>query len=210
MPALLWKGRGEEKEKRMKNTITAFILAGGKSQRMGTDKGLLLLNGKPFVRHICEAIKPIVGENIVIVSSNADYDFLGYERIEDIVPDKGPVGGIYTALQQSKTKLNFILSVDAPLISTELLFWMLENRDDSYGMTQVQVDDKVYPLIAIYDQSLGTVFEENLKKDQLRLCMLIKEITHQTLLIPAKWSGQLQNINTPEEYQKIQLYDSKY
>lgn len=202
---LLRRGRGEEKKTPMKDKITAFILAGGKSQRMGTDKGLLLLNGKTFVSHICEAVKPIVGENIVIVSSNADYDFLGYTRIEDIVPEKGPVGGIHTALQQTDTKLNFILSVDAPLISTDLLLWILENRDDSYGMTQVQLEDKAYPLIAIYDQSLGTIFEENLKKNQLRLRQVINEITHQTLLIPEKWSDQVQNINTPKEYQKIQL-----
>ena len=52
-----------------KNSCSAYILAGGKSQRMGTDKGLLLLAGKPFVSHICEAVKSIVDENIVIVSS---------------------------------------------------------------------------------------------------------------------------------------------
>ncbi|MFE3847910.1 molybdenum cofactor guanylyltransferase [Flavobacterium sp. LB3P45] len=189
----------------MKDKITAFILAGGKSQRMGTDKGLLLLNGKPFVSHICEAVKPIVGDNIVIVSSNADYDFLGYTRIEDIVLEKGPVGGIHTALQQTNTKLNFILSVDAPLVTTELLLWILKNREDSYRMTQGQLEDKAYPLIAIYDHSLGNVFEENLKKDQLRLRQVINEVTHQTLLIPKKWGDQVQNINTPEEYQKIQL-----
>ncbi|HEY4618487.1 MAG TPA: molybdenum cofactor guanylyltransferase [Flavobacterium sp.] len=189
----------------MKDNITAFILAGGKSQRMGTDKGLLPLGGKPFVSHIYEAVKPIVGENIVIVSSNEDYDFLGYTRIEDIVQDKGPVGGIYTALQHSKTKLNFILSVDAPLVSTELLLWILENQDGSYQMTQVQLQDKAYPLIGIYDRSLVSVFDENTKKDRLRLRQVIKEIKNQTLLIPEKWSAQVQNINTPEEYQKIQL-----
>lgn len=188
-----------------KNSYTAYILAGGKSQRMGTDKGLLPLGGKPFVSHIYEAVKPIVGENIVIVSSNADYDFLGYTRIEDIVQDKGPVGGIYTALQHSKTKLNFILSVDAPLVSTELLLWILENQDGSYQMTQVQLQDKAYPLIGIYDRSLVSIFDENTKKDRLRLRQVIKEIKHQTLLIPEKWSDQVQNINTPEEYQKIRL-----
>lgn len=187
----------------MKNNVTAFILAGGKSQRMGTDKGLLLLNGKPFVSHICEALSPIVGENIVIVSSSTDYDFLGYTRIEDIIEDKGPVGGIYTALQQSKTKLNFVLSVDAPLVTTELLLWILENHSESFLMTQVQANDKSYPLIAIYDQSLVTVFEDNLKQDQLRLRRVRNEIVHQTIIVPEKWNDQVQNINTQEEYQKI-------
>ena len=101
-----------------------------------------------------------MGENVVIVCSNADYDFLGFTRIEDIVPEKGPVGGIYTALQRTKTRLNFILSVDAPLISAELLLWILDNRDDSFKMTQVQFENKAYPLIAIYDQSLASIFEK--------------------------------------------------
>ncbi|NRS88809.1 molybdopterin-guanine dinucleotide biosynthesis protein A [Flavobacterium sp. 7E] len=187
----------------MRNTITAFILAGGKSQRMGTDKGLLPLNGKPFVSHICEAVSPIVGENIVIVSSNTDYDFLGYTRIEDIIKDKGPVGGIYTALQQSKTKLNFVLSVDAPLVTSELLLWILENHSESFLMTQVQANEKSYPLIAIYDQSVVTVFEENLRNDQLRLRSVRDEVAHQTIVVPEKWNDQVQNINTQEEYQKI-------
>ena len=95
--------------------------------------------------------------------------------------------------------------MDAPLISAELLLWILDNRDDSFKMTQVQFENKAYPLIAIYDQSLASIFEENLKKNQLRLRQVIKEIKHQTLLIPEKWRNQVQNINTPEEYQKIQL-----
>lgn len=95
---------------------TGIILAGGKSQRMGTDKWLLLLKGKPFISHIYEAMKPIFGDNIVIVSSNPEYDKYGYKRIEDLISNKGPVGGLYTALKQSKTKFNLVLSVDVPLV----------------------------------------------------------------------------------------------
>jgi len=187
----------------MKNEITAFILAGGKSQRMGTDKGMLPLNGKSFINHICEALKPVVGDNIVIVSSNAAYDFLGYTRIEDMVSDKGPVGGIYTALKQSKTKLNIILSVDVPMISAELLLWMLKNHEDSFLMTQVQVKDKTSPLIAVYDRAIKTVFEEHLASNQLKLRQLIDDVNHQTLTVPEKWSHQVKNINTQEEYQNL-------
>jgi molybdopterin-guanine dinucleotide biosynthesis protein A len=188
----------------MKNTITGYILAGGKSQRMGTDKGLLLLDGIPFVSHISRALRPIVDE-VVIISSNADYDFLGYTRIEDLIPDKGPVGGIYTALKNSKTKLNIILSVDAPLVSTEFLQWILDHHKESFLMTQVRTNDKNHPLIAVYDQSLATVFEEHLVNDQLKLRMVIERVRHQTLLVPEKWNHQTQNINTKEEYQNLQL-----
>jgi molybdopterin-guanine dinucleotide biosynthesis protein A len=184
--------------------FTGIILAGGKSERMGTDKGLLPLNGKPFITHIYEAMKPIFGDNIVVVSSNVDYDAFGYNRIEDLISDKGPVGGLYTALKQSKTKFNLVLSVDIPLISTELIQWLVDNHDDSYLVTQVQVDEKVSPLVAVYDRALGTLLGEHIAGKQLKLRNVIDEINAQTLIIPEKWSKQLQNINTEEDYKKIQ------
>lgn len=183
--------------------LTGIILAGGKSQRMGTDKGLLLLKGKPFVTHIYEALKPIVGDNIVVVSSNADYDALGYNRIEDMIADKGPVGGLYTALKQSKTKFNLVLSVDVPLVSTELLQWLVAKHEDSFMVTQVQVQDKASPLIAVYDRSIRILLGEHLAGNQLKLRDVIAEVNHQTLEVPSKWSKQVQNINTEEDYKKI-------
>jgi len=81
----------------MENTITAYILAGGKSQRMGTDKGFLEWKGQSFVANIIAAVKAVVGNNVVIVSSDEQYDALGVTRISDIVANKGPLGGIYTA-----------------------------------------------------------------------------------------------------------------
>ncbi len=183
--------------------LTGIILAGGKSQRMGTDKGLLLLKGKPFVTHIYEALKPIVGDHIVVVSSNADYDALGYNRIEDMIADKGPVGGLYTALKQSKTKFNLVLSVDVPLVSTELLQWLVAKHEDSFMVTQVQVQDKESPLIAVYDRSIRILLGEHLAGNQLKLRDVIAEVNHQTLEVPSKWSKQVQNINTEEDYKKI-------
>lgn len=184
--------------------FTGIILAGGKSQRMGTDKGLLLLKGKPFVQHIYEAMKPIFGDNIVVVSSNADYDAFGYSRIEDLISDKGPVGGLYTALKQSKTKFNLVLSVDVPLVTTELIQWLVDNHDDGYLVTQVQVGEKVSPLVAVYDRALRPLMGEHIAGNQLKLRDVIAEVNSQTLVIPEKWTKQLQNINTEEDYKKIQ------
>ncbi|TDD98305.1 molybdenum cofactor guanylyltransferase [Flavobacterium cellulosilyticum] len=185
------------------STITGIILAGGKSERMGTDKGLLVLKGKPFISHIYDALKPIVGDNILVVSSNAAYDKMGYNRIEDLIADKGPIGGLYTALKQSKTKINLVLSVDVPLVTTELLEWLLKNHDESYLMTQVQVLDKASPLVAVYDRALRIPLGEHLASNQLKLRGLIDDINHQTLQVPLIWSAQVKNINTNVEYQKI-------
>jgi molybdopterin-guanine dinucleotide biosynthesis protein A len=187
----------------MENKITAILLAGGKSQRMGTDKGSLHLNGKTFVKHICDALHPIVGSNILIVSANKEYDVLGFSRIEDIVENKGPVGGLYTALAASKTKINLVLSIDVPMVSTELLQWLMESHDETYMVTQTKSGDKTSPLIGVYDRSMRIVFGEHMAGNQLKLREVIEDVKHQTIEVPEKWSNQLQNINTQEEYQNL-------
>lgn len=187
----------------MEKEITAIILAGGQSKRMGTDKGLLKLNGKPFIKHICEALQPIVGSDIIISSSNKEYDGLGYTRVEDIIENKGPVGGLYSALKSSKTKLNLVLSVDVPLVSSELLEWVIENHDETFMVTQTAVGDKTSPLVAVYDRSMRIVCGEHMAGNQLKLQKMVEDVKHQTIVIPEEWGNQVQNINTQEEYQNL-------
>jgi molybdopterin-guanine dinucleotide biosynthesis protein A len=183
--------------------ITAIVLAGGKSQRMGTDKGSLDLNGQTFIKHICDALQPIVGSNILIVSGNKEYDSLGLTRVEDSIENKGPVGGLYTALKESKTKVNLVLSVDVPKVSTELLEWLIKSHDETYMVTQTKSGDKTSPLIGIYDRSMRIVFEEHLAGNQLKLRKVIEDVKHQTIEVPKKWCNQLQNINTQEDYKNL-------
>lgn len=185
------------------NDISAYILAGGKSTRMGSNKGLLPLNGVSFAELIVKALKAASIENITIVSETEVYDALNCNRIEDIYPNKGPVGGIFTALYHSKTKQNILLSVDIPLITEEVIQWLIKNRATDKKITQVKVLEKTNPLIAIYDQELVSVFEKNLLKDQLKLQMVVDEIPHQTIEAPKIWCPLLQNINTKEDYQNL-------
>lgn len=187
----------------MENKITAILLAGGKSQRMGTDKGLLDLNGKTFIQHICDALQPIVGSNILIVSANKAYDDLGFPRVEDIIENKGPVGGLYTGLKESKTKVNLVLSVDVPLVTSELLEWLVKSHSETFMVTQIKNGDKTCPLISVYDRSMRIVFGEHLAGNQLKLRQVIEDVKHQTIEVSKEWGNQVQNINTQEEYQKL-------
>ena len=183
--------------------VAAYILAGGKSSRMGSDKGMLALKDAVFVEHIVNALRNSDVENITIVSSNSDYDFLNCNRIEDIYPDKGPVGGIFTALKDSKTEQNLLLSVDVPKISAEIIQWLIENIDQEKQITQTKVLDKTNPLIAIYNKNLESIFEENIIKNQLKLRLIVEDIPHKTIDVPEKWWEFLQNINTKEDYQNL-------
>ena len=112
-----------------KKHITGIILAGGKSSRMGTDKGFVLYKNKSFVQHIIEALQPLVTE-IIIVSNNPDYDVFGIKRVNDIIENAGPLAGVYTGLHYSETENNLVISCDVPLINSETLTLLIDGVDD--------------------------------------------------------------------------------
>lgn len=182
--------------------ITGYILAGGKSSRMGTDKGLLSLNGKLFIEHIYDALKPLCKE-IIVITANEEYKKLGFSCIEDIIPNKGPVGGIYTALQNTSTELNFIVSVDAPLVTTNFFEWLLSCHLAENNLTQPKSEDKIYPLTAIYNKNAKETFEKNLFENKLRVKEVIQQLKCETIEVPLQWKSQLTNINTREEYEQV-------
>ena len=64
---------------------------------MQSEKGLVLYKSKPFIEHVIDAVLPI-SNNIQLVTNSNNYDYLAYPKIKDIIVDKGPLGGIYSAL----------------------------------------------------------------------------------------------------------------
>ena len=86
----------------IENNISGYILAGGKSSRMGSDKGLMLLNKKAVIQHAIEQLEKSV-KNIFIISNNIEYEKFGFKLIPDLIKDIGPAGGIYTALKHTHT-----------------------------------------------------------------------------------------------------------
>jgi len=115
-----------------KNHITGIILAGGKSSRMGTDKGFVLYKNKSFIQHIIEALQPLVDE-IIIVSNNPDYDIFGLKRVSDLIENAGPLAGVYTGLDYSETENNLVISCDVPLINSETLTLLIDGIEDQKG-----------------------------------------------------------------------------
>ena len=122
------------------------ILCGGKSSRMQTEKGLTLYKNKPFIEHIIDAVLPITS-TIQLITNSTDYNYLKYETIKDIIKDKGPISGIYTALVHSGTELNLILSCDIPLISTKIIRELIERHKSSFDVTIFEETNRVHPLI---------------------------------------------------------------
>jgi molybdopterin-guanine dinucleotide biosynthesis protein A len=187
--------------------ISAYVLCGGKSIRMQTEKGLVGYKGKPFIRWIIEAIMPITS-NIILVTSNRNYSLEGLPMIEDTFPDKGPVGGIYTALKHSKSDRNLILSCDVPKINTELLRDLTDKSEKKDAPVTFLSDGKNdYPLIGVYKKEALETFADAISADKLKLCSLVNMISHQKIIINSEQKSLVQNINSKAELLALNLLD---
>lgn len=185
-----------------KRNITGIILTGGKSTRMGTDKGLVMYNDKPFVVHIIEALKPLVDE-IILVGNNKEYDSFNLKRVDDLIENAGPLAGLYTGLKYSKTEANLVLSCDVPLISNAVLKELVAFKNDEVEMVQVQSQNKTMPLIALYKKHCFHTCLRLLNASERRLRLLAKELKYKTIVLDSALEKHTANINTKNELKVI-------
>jgi molybdopterin-guanine dinucleotide biosynthesis protein A len=178
------------------------ILCGGKSSRMQSEKGLVLYQNKPFIEHIIEAVLPI-SSNIQLVTNTNDYDYLTYKKIKDIIADKGPLGGIYTALVHSETEMNLILSCDIPLISTEILLELIENHGTNFDVSVFKDNDRIHPLIGIYATTVIPVLKKAIDDNDLKMMRFISNVKHQLIPIPNAKRDLFKNINSVTELNEL-------
>ena len=185
-----------------KKDITGIILAGGKSSRMGTDKGFLKLNNKPFIEYSIEALQPLVSE-LLIVSNNPDYDVFKLKRVDDLIKNAGPLAGIYSGLKHSKTEYNLVLSCDIPLMKTEILEKLIEAQDGCQDVIQIISNGKSMPLIALYKKTCATIFYKLLQNDERRLHVALNQCKVKNIILNSEYDLFTKNINTPEELKTI-------
>ncbi len=183
-----------------KKNITGIVLAGGKSSRMGADKGLLMLKGKLFIEHILEALVPNVNDVMIIANNN--YNGFGYSVYEDIIKDSGPLAGIYTGLMHSKTEMNMIVSCDIPLINSKLIEYIIGHSNKA-DIAFPLFNGESQPLCAVYSKRTINRIGELIRNNELKMRSVLKYFEtkeiHITTAQKFYHDKLLLNINTPEE-----------
>ena len=170
---------------------------------MGSDKGLLLLDGKPFVAHIIGVLKPLVNE-IIIVSDNDQYDQFEGKRVEDLIKDAGPLAGLYSGLAHSKTEDNLVMSCDVPLIDRGILQKLISENEEHYDAIQVQSQDKTMPLIALYKKRTLPKCKTLLDNGERRLRFFVNQLETKTIALDPHLDLHTTNVNTPEDLKRIE------
>jgi molybdopterin-guanine dinucleotide biosynthesis protein A len=162
--------------------VTGIILAGGKSTRMGTEKGLQELCGKPLINYAIDVLSGICS-NIIISSSSEVYQSFGFRVVPDEFPSIGPMGGIYSALRQSGTQDNLVISCDLPFVSAELLKFILANSQGYEVAVPWEGNMHYEPLCGFYNKSVLEKIKAFIKTGNYKLPDLFEDIRINKLVI---------------------------
>lgn len=183
--------------------IGCAILAGGKSSRMGTDKALLEIDGKKFIKKLCEELDSFE-EKIIARGNRSDIQDVSWDIISDIYQERGPIGGLHAVLSACKSDAMFCVSCDMPYLqmhlAKELCGYMKEGVDAVIAVTE---DGRKHPLCGVYRKTVLPVIEEQILTGNNRMMAFFDKITVDFVTIQPQNSSQLKNINTPDDYLAI-------
>jgi len=127
--------------------IEAFILAGGASSRMGTDKSQLLIEQESFTQHIAKTLFNITN-SVTVVGRNVDDSNLRVAM--DVYPRWGALGGLHGALNACQREWAIVVACDLPFVTIELFEWLMEERAGYDTVVPIQPDQRPQPLCALY------------------------------------------------------------
>ena len=189
------------------------MLAGGQSRRMGQDKSFVNLAGRPLVEHTLERVSRLGLPVHIITNQPERYAQYGLPMFPDVLPGKGSLGGLYTALSHSPTPWVLCVACDMPFLNVRLLEDLLARRAICDAVVPV-VDARPQSLHALYHRRcLGTIHDA-LLRDDLKIQRLFRRISvhfvaeaHLRTLDPGLYS--FMNVNTPDELTRARaLVDS--
>ena len=185
--------------------LTVFVLAGGKSTRMGSEKALLPWGKQTLLERVLGIAKTLSPE-VLIVGNTAKFSSYG-AVVEDVFRERGPLGGIHAALQASATDLNLILAVDLPLVEPKPLKHLVTQARATTAIVTVPHCGGWQPLCAVYRREFLGFAEQSLHQGRNKIDDLFSQV--QTRVIEGRELAKLgfsakmfQNVNTPKDLEK--------
>lgn len=158
--------------------ITGIILAGGKNLRLGRNKALEKIGGVTVIERVLSRLKPVVTQLVVVTADGKNHliPIDSARFVADIYPGKGPLGGIFTGLSASRTKLNIAVACDMPFLNTALLKNMLELARGYDAVVPRTRESLFEPLHAVYSRICLPVIKSHLESEQLSIRAFLAEV----------------------------------
>ncbi|MGN0177689.1 MAG: molybdenum cofactor guanylyltransferase [Methanobrevibacter sp.] len=203
--------------KNNENIKSCIILCGGQSRRMGQDKGSMIIQNKPMIKHILSTLNNHINEAIIVLNDQArinkynkfinpnDYTY-SITFLEDKIKNKGPLPGIMTGLIEITSNYALVLPCDSPYVSVEYIKTIFSQIDENYQaiVPYHDKDDKLKtsePLHSIYKKDIIPEIEKLVNEDTLHIKGLIEKIDTKFILIDNEKieKKEFKNLNRPED-----------
>lgn len=190
----------------MKKFGSAAILAGGRSVRMGFDKQLLTVQEKRISQIVIPSLKEIFDDIIVVTNTPDIYEGQNVRCVQDIIPVRGSLTGIHSAVVNSKSKYVYIIACDMPRISLDYINYMKGIvGEKSPDACVTRRGDWIEPFNAFYSKTALPTIEGDLMEEKASVYYAIKKLD--TFFIPETDAKQFcpdlsmfLNLNTREDY----------
>ncbi len=183
--------------------IKGLVLAGGRSTRMGQDKGAIEYFGKPHREYMYDLIAPFCSETYLSCRSEQATELGGFPLIEDTFLGLGPHGAILSAFREDPEAAWLVIACDYPLMNEATIRQLVENRDASYVATAFNSPHNEFPepLITIWEPKSYPILFQFLAQGYS--CPRKVLINSRVNLIDTAQPEIFQNINHKNEYEEI-------
>lgn len=187
--------------------MSAIILAGGKSSRMGEEDKPFLPFGptKTIIESIIETLSRLFSEIIIVTRRPLDYQGLMVSRIVEDIYHAGPLGGLHAGLFHASSRYSFVLACDMPFINLQLVDYMLREAQKDLLIPVIQ--GELEPLHAVYQKSCLPAIETQIQARRFQVISFFPQVTVEYLPqnIAQEWDPHLLsffNINTRADYER--------
>lgn len=178
--------------------MAGFVLAGGRSRRMGQNKALMDFGGLPMVVHVARIVAR-VADPVTLVGTPAAYGGVGIRTIGDLRPGRGPLAGIEAALCDSQSDWSLIVACDLPRIAEAHLQALGAALSTDHDVViPVHEDGKLEPLCAVYHRRCLPAVENALNQNRLKVLDLLEQFA--LWKVPVGRADAFLNVNTQEDW----------
>ena len=166
--------------------VTGYILAGGNSKRMGTDKRWIRIGQYSLLERTFQLLKDSLGDKPFVVCNDEKNIFpASWEIIPDKITGKGPLGGLLGVLDHCKSDWALILPVDLPLITSLEIDLLLNSTRNGFEIITLSESGEPEPLAALYNTSTLEFWTQRLQNNYLSLHRGIRSLKWKPVLVPA-------------------------
>ncbi|MBL0226205.1 MAG: formate dehydrogenase accessory sulfurtransferase FdhD [Geobacteraceae bacterium] len=184
--------------------VTAAILAGGQSRRMGRNKALLEVDGAPIISRVYETLARLFREVILVTNNPEEYRFLPCRKVADIHQGCGAIAGLHSALVNSAFDRTFVAACDMPSLDPVLIKLLCTIDSAAEAVVPINTEGMREPLHAVYTKrALQTIEEIITSGDKSILIVLDRLNTREVGQNETGGTESFRNVNTPEEYEHV-------